>query len=270
MVRECERLKRRALALSAGLILGVVAVAAEARVTETPAYITAAVEDAGRPAADRARDANRKPVEMLGFFQIRPGQKVAELLPGGGYFTRLLSKAVGGQGKVYVFGRAGAATTVQGVLGAPAYANVSAVTATATSLNLPEQVDVVWTALNYHDLKNVPRNGGAPTDIAAFNRAVYQALKPGGYYVVIDHAANAGDVNAPAERHRIDQTSVVNEIAAAGFLKQGEIQALRHPEDPRTASSGSMKGASDQFAMLFRKPDLSLGGAIRNETANRF
>lgn len=250
----------------AALCAGIVSLATiEAVAAEARGHITSAVTDPGRPAADRARDADRKPGEMLAFFQVKPGQKVAELLPGGGYFTRVLSKAVGPNGKVYVIGRpGGAAVAVEGVLGAPGYANVSAVAASAASLNLPEPVDVVWTALNYHDLKNAPRNGGAPVDMTAFNKAVYRALKPGGYYVVIDHSANAGDANASSEKHRIDQLTVVNEIAAAGFLKQAETQTLRRSDDPRTAGSGSMNGKSDQFAMLFRKPDLSLGGAIKN------
>ncbi len=261
-----ERLGRRAGgAMLAAAAAGVLAFAAvQALAADARPHIGAAVNDPGRPQADRARDATRKPVELLSFFQIKPGQKVAELIPGGGYFTRILSKAIGPNGRLFVLGPPGAAITVQGVTGAPDYANVQSVTAGSNSLNLPEPVDVVWTTLNYHDLKNPPRNGGDPVDITAFNKAVYQALKPGGYYVVVDHAANAGDANAPSEKHRIDQLTVVNEITAAGFLKQGEIQALRHPEDPRTAGSGSMNGLSDQFAILFRKPDLSLGGAIRN------
>lgn len=246
------------------VLVGVAALmAGQAFAAGVPAFITAAVNDPGRPAADRARDANRKPDEVLAFFQIKPGQKVAELLPGGGYFTRLLSKTVGARGKVYVLGPPGAATRVPGVLGDRAYGNVSAVTASAASLNLPEPVDVVWTSLNYHDLKNPPRNGGAAVDITAFNKAVYKALKPGGYYVVIDHSARPGETNAPSERHRIDQLTVVEEVAAAGFIKQAETQALRRADDPRTANAYEMNGASDQFAILFRKPDLSMGGAIR-------
>ncbi len=246
------------------LVCALALTAGEAWAAGTPAHITAAVGDAARPAADRARDAARQPAELLAFFQIKPGQKVAELLPGGGYFTRIFSKAVGPAGKVYVLGPPGAAPTVAGVTGAAPYANVAAVAPSAASLNLPESVDLVWTSLNYHDLKNPPPAGRSPVDIAAFNKAVYQALKPGGYYVVIDHAANRGDANAPADKHRIDQLTVVLEIAAAGFLRQAETQALRRPEDPRTAPVFALNGASDQFAMLFRKPDLSLDGAIRD------
>jgi predicted methyltransferase len=247
------------------LLAGALALAtSHAWAAGTPAYITSAVSDAGRPAADKARDPLRKPAELLAFFQIKPGQKLAELLPGNGYFTRIFSKAVGAGGKVYVLGPPGAAPTVTGVTGAAAYANVAAIAPSATSLNLPEPVDLVWTSLNYHDLKNPPSAGGAPVDIAAFNKAIYQALKPGGYYVVIDHAANTGDLRASADKHRIDQLTVVREIAAAGFILQAETQALRHPEDPRTAPVFALNGATDQFAMLFRKPDLSLGGAIRD------
>jgi predicted methyltransferase len=238
--------------------------ASHAWAADTPAYIRSAVSDAGRPAADKARDTLRKPAELLAFFQIKPGRKLAELLPGTGYFTRIFSKAVGTNGKVYVLGPPGAAPTVTGVTGAGSYANVAAIAPSATSLNLPERVDMVWTSLNYHDLKNPPPVGRASVDIAAFNKAIYQALKPGGYYVVIDHAANKGDAGASADKHRIDQLTVVQEIAAAGFILQAETQALRHPEDPRTAPVFALDGATDQFAMLFRKPDLSMGGAIRD------
>ena len=82
--------------------------------------------------------------------------------------------------------------------------------------------------------------------------------------MVIDHAANRGDANASADKHRIDPLTVVQEITAAGFILQAETQALRRPEDPRTAPVFALNGFSDQFAMLFRKPDLSLGGAIRD------
>lgn len=247
------------------LLAGAVALtASQSWAAGPPAYVMSAVGDVGRPAVDKARDPLRKPAELLAFFQIKPGQKLAELLPGNGYFTRIFSKAVGPNGKVYVLGPPGAAPTVASVTGTRSYANVAAIAPSAASLNLPERVDLVWTSLNYHDLKNPPSGGGTPIDIAAFNKAVYGALKPGGYYVVIDHAANRGDANASADKHRIDPLTVVQEITAAGFILQAETQALRRPEDPRTAPVFALNGFSDQFAMLFRKPDLSLGGAIRD------
>ena len=254
-------LRTSTILLASILVLG----GAAASAAGLPATIVAAVADPGRPAADRERDALRKPAELLAFFQVKPGQVVAELAPGGGYFTRLLSKAVGPSGKVYVFGPPPSnGANVAGVSNVAAYANVASVAPSATSLNLPQAADLVWTSLNYHDLKNPPSGGGTPIDIAAFNKAVYGALKPGGYYVVIDHAANRGDANASADKHRIDPLTVVQEITAAGFILQAETQALRRPEDPRTAPVFALNGFSDQFAMLFRKPDLSLGGAIRD------
>lgn len=248
------------------LLAGAVALtASQSWAAGPPAYVMSAVGDVGRPAVDKARDPLRKPAELLAFFQIKPGQKLAELLPGNGYFTRIFSKAVGPNGKVYVLGPPGAAPTVASVTGTRSYANVAAIAPSAASLNLPERVDLVWTSLNYHDLKRPAQPGGPPAvDIAAFNKAVYQALKPGGYYVVIDHSAKSGDAAAPQDKHRIDQLTVVEEITAAGFLLQGETQALRRPDDPRTGAVFPLNGASDQFAMLFRKPDLSLGGAIRD------
>lgn len=121
MTRILEEPKFRAFvgaaALTVMLASTTVFAASDALGADTPAFIASAVSDAARPAADKARDADRKPGEMLAFFQIKPGQKVAELLPGGGYFTRILSKAVGPNGKVYVLGPPGGVTNVPGVVG---------------------------------------------------------------------------------------------------------------------------------------------------------
>ncbi len=254
MARSIANLQRLLLVSAIALLAG------EAQAAGPAPFITTAVNNARRPAADRAQDGNRKPAELLAFFQIKQGQKVVDLLPGDGYFIRLLSVAVGPAGKVYVVGMAGAAAKVEWVTGSKVYANVQVVTASNTSLNLPEPVDTVWSAMSYHGL-NSSAAGGGLMDRIALDRAVYRALKSGGHYVIIDNAANTGDANADSE-HRVDQLTVVNEVAAAGFLKQSEIQTLRHPEDPRTADAESMNGTSDQFAMLMRKPDLTYGGAI--------
>lgn len=230
-------------------------------VTPQSDYIVAAVSDTARPEADRERDANRKPAEMMAFAGVRPGYAVADFWPGGGYFTRVLSRTVGPQGRVYAIAPAETQARGQRVtdalnkLGAdPATPNVKAAFAPAARFAAPEPLDVVWTAQNYHDLHEAFMG---PADVAAFNRAVFAALKPGGAFVIVDHVAAPGAPMAQAlELHRIDPEVVKREVTAAGFVFEGESQTLRNLADPRTANvfDPSIRGKTDQFAYRFRKP----------------
>ena len=226
-----------------------------------PVDIEHAVSDGDRPAADTQRDADRKPGETLAFAGITRGEKVAELLPGGGYFTRILSKAVGPRGKIFALvpprpanaatERPDMATRIKVVSDDPHYANVT-VLQPLVPLTVPEPVDVVFTAQNYHDLHNIP-----DLDIAAFNKAVYDSLKPGGIYVVVDHSAEAGSqLRDTSTLHRIDQAAVKTEITAAGFKFVGSSDILANAADPRTAKifDPSIRGKTDQFILKFRKP----------------
>jgi predicted methyltransferase len=225
-----------------------------------PAYITAAVNDAGRPDADKARDADRKPGEVIAFAGIKPGEKVADFLPGGGYFTRLFAKTVGPKGHVYAFIpdevlklRATAADGIKALAAAPGYANVSVVQAPASEFKASEPLDFVWTSQNYHDLHN--KNFGV--DVAGFNKAVFAALKPGGFYIVLDHVAAA---DAPADvtetLHRIDPEVVKREVAAAGFKFEGASEVLKNSADGHGAKvfDPAIRGKTDQFILKFRKP----------------
>jgi predicted methyltransferase len=152
--------------VSALLLLGSAAQAAP------PAYIAAAVADPGRPAVDVYRDDRRKPAETVAFAGVAPGMTVAELIPGNGYYTRILSKAVGPKGHVYTLPFSEPRASYSKAIAAdPAYANVTLVTGPPLSLNVPAPVDVVWTTQNYHDI----RQGRA-----LLNKAVFAALKPGG------------------------------------------------------------------------------------------
>jgi predicted methyltransferase len=220
--------------------------------------IVAAVADARRPPADTARDAARHAAETLAFAGARPGARVGELLPGGGYFTRLLAMAVGPQGHLYPVVRpeASVSSFEKAVLEVAAhYPNTTVVRSEFTALAFPEPLDVVFTAQNYHDFHITDFHFG---DVAQINRAAFAALKPGGAYVVIDHSAIAGTA-VSAERkslHRIDQAAARREIEAAGFVLDAESDALRNPEDPRTAGvfDPAIRGHTDQFMMRFRKP----------------
>ena len=220
------------------------------------AAIAAAVADTARPQADRDRDANRHPAETLAFARVAPGERIVDLLPGGGYFTRLFARAVGSEGRVYAYLPDGApeqyVASIQPVVGAAnGYGNVSLLRGTLAAFAPGEPVDLVFTAQNYHDLHNTP------ADIAAYNRHVFEMVRPGGLYVIIDHSAVDGaPMMVTRELHRIDQAVVRREVEAAGFVFDGESPMLRNAADPRTATvfDPSIRGHTDQFAMRFRRP----------------
>jgi predicted methyltransferase len=224
-----------------------------------PAYIAAAVSDSARPASDTERDANRKPGATLAFAGVKPGQQVLELAPGRGYYTRLLSAVVGPKGKVYAVSSPPRPNAppgplpVQAIAADPHFSNVTAIIQPVTEpLVLPEKVDLVWTSQNYHDFHNL-----TGIDLATINKRVFDALKPGGTYFVLDHSAQAGsgarDTNT---LHRIDEDTVKQEVEAAGFKYVGESNILRNKADPRTAKvfDPSIQGHTDQFLLKFTKP----------------
>jgi predicted methyltransferase len=222
----------------------------------------AAVADASRPTTDSARDANRKPAEMLAFVHLQTGDKVADFGAGSGYFTRLFADVVGPKGRVYAIEPAEVqknASVAKGTVELQGYAathqNVAVNTAPALeALKFPEPLDAFWISQNYHDLKD---KFFGPVDTAAFNKAVFAALRPGGVYVVLDHAAAAG---APADvtetLHRIEPAVVRREVEAAGFQYVGESTVLANPDDTHTLKvfDASIRGKTDQFIYKFRKP----------------
>src|SRR5262249_37298129 len=214
--------------------------------------IVAALADTHRPDADRARDAGRHPAETLAFAEVRPGQKIGELLPGEGYFTRLFSSVVGANGHVYPVSRSASDQYEHSVL--VGVANVTNITQPYDNYHFPEPLDLVFTAQNYHDMKIQQYRMG---DTIAMNRMAFAALKPGGLYVIIDHVAATGSQeNQQHPLHRIDPAVVRDEVESVGFVFDGETQSLRNPADPHTTSvvDPSIRGHTDQFAMRFRKP----------------
>lgn len=244
----------RSLALAA-LLTAACQTTSAAPPTATSAHIVAAVADAGRPAADKDLDDERKPADMMAFAEVQPGDKVGELIPGAGFMTRVLSKSVGPTGHVYLFNgppAAGRAPGFQPVLDdKTSYPNVSFIQTDFTTIAAPEPLDLVWTSQNYHDMHNPGRN----LDIAKANKAVFAALKPGGVYFVLDHQSAPG-VDFDAALHRIDGAKVKAEVLAAGFEFAGESNVLRNPNDPKDKGvfDPSIRRKTDQFILKFKKP----------------
>jgi predicted methyltransferase len=222
-----------------------------------PAAIVAAAD---RTAADRALDAGRHPAETLAFLGLAPGMRVAELGAGGGYTTELLARSVGQTGAVYgqnsalLLGFVGEAWRER--LARPALQNTVRVDREFDAPLPPEAsgLDLVVMNALYHDTV------GMKTDRAAMNRAVFQALRPGGAFVVIDSSARPGSGTADAQTlHRIDEQLVRAEVLAAGFRLGAEGAFLRNPADTRDwnaspRAAGERRGTSDRFALRFVKP----------------
>ncbi len=234
----------------------------QARATaDVPAVIAAAIKDPARPAADRKRDANRKPLEVLEFSGVKPGDRVADFIPGGGYVTRLFSKIVGKSGHVYAVVpqellnmRADADAAVKAIAASPHYSNVTVLKEPAERFSAPEKLDMVWTSMNYHDLHD---KFMGPVDMAVLNKRIFNALKPGGIYLVLDHAAAAGSgVRDTGTLHRIDPAVVRKEVLAAGFKLEAESNVLHNPNDDHTMKvfNPAIRGRTDKFIYRFRKP----------------
>lgn len=230
--------------------------AAPAKDAPPPAYVQAAVTDPARPEADTKRDADRKPAETVAFAGVKPGDTVIELLPGGGYFTRVLSKTVGPKGKIYAvippLDPAKPTPAIMALAADPAYGNVVVAASGLQTIAAPQKADVVWTSQNYHDMHNIK-----DFDLAASNRSVFAALKPGGVYLVLDHQAAPGaGASVTNTLHRIEGAVVKQEVEAAGFRFESESAILSHPADDHTLKvfDPALRGHSDQFVYRFRKP----------------
>lgn len=227
---------------------------------QTPTEIAAAIAAPDRPKTDTERDVDRKPAELLAFTGVRPGERVADIMPGQGYFTRIFSRAVGKAGRVYALMPAELAQVSPKLADSaralgldPGLANVTVSIAPTASLGAPEPVDLAWTSDNYHDLYAF----FGPDQAAQFDAAVFRMLKPGGVFIVIDHAATAGaDRAATKSLHRIDPAIVKAQILAAGFALEAESPILRNPADTheQPVFSPSIRGHTDQFVLKFRKP----------------
>jgi predicted methyltransferase len=249
-------MKSRLLAATAVVSLAV-GVGAVAAAVMTAPNIAAAVSNPNRPQKDTDRDAARKPAVVLTFAGVKPGKTVLELIPGGGYFTRLLSGAVGPTGHVTeaipLRGGQDMAAASNGVAADPHFTNVSEMAFTPDAIAKAGPVDMVWTSQNYHDLHLTVLK----LDVVGLDKQIYAALKPGGVFFIEDHAAKAGTgATAPDTLHRIDEDFVKQEVESVGFKLVGESDALRNPADDHTLKvfDPAIRGHTDQFLLKFRKP----------------
>jgi predicted methyltransferase len=202
--------------------------------------------------------------ELIRFARVEAGSTVIDVYPGDGDWTRLLSDVVGPKGRIYSFVPAEVAHfkndpvgLMQTLAKEPSRENVVAVSADLVAMKeVTQQADVLWLHLFYHDLHTalIQASGATASD---FNRAVYERLKPGGFYVIIDHAAAAGAGKGDAQSlHRIEPAFVRGEVEAAGFVLDAESALLANKDDPHSMKvfDPSMKGKTDRFAFRFVRP----------------
>lgn len=205
-----------------------------------------------------------KQSELIRFAGVDAGATVIDVYPGGGDWTCLFSDVVGPAGRVYSFVPAEVAHfkndpvgLMQTLAQEPGRGNIDAVSASLAALTeVTKPADVLWLHLFYHDLHTaLIEDKGVTAD--AFNRAVFEALKPGGRYVIVDHRAGGGSGTSDAQSlHRIDPASVRKEVEAAGFVLTAESPILANNDDPHSVKvfDPSVKGQTDRFVYRFEKP----------------
>jgi predicted methyltransferase len=249
------------VAVAAGLFLGGCEKREEPRAFSQGA-VDAALADPARQQHRDAADERRKPRELVSLSGIKPGDKILDLIPGDGYWTRIFSKVVGPEGKVYAvwpeayarFAR-GNVTTLQELSKDDHYGNIVTAVQPSAILAAPEKLDLVWTSQNYHDYPD--EYMGKDADPALLSKAVFDMLKPGGVYMIIDHRAADGRGMADTEElHRIDPATVREQVEKAGFRFAGESRVLENAKDPLNIPvfDKSIRGRTSQFAFKFVKP----------------
>jgi predicted methyltransferase len=240
-------------------ILATVCLTAAAPASPPADPVARALADPGR-ASQRTADARRHPAELIRLSGVHAGQKVLDLIPGDGYWTRIFSRIVGPNGRVYAvwpeaYGKLakGNVETLRELSASPAYANVVTQVQPTTNLTAPEPLDLVWTSQNYHDYADPFMGSPGPETLA---RAAYRLLKPGGVFMVIDHRSAPGRGLADTDTlHRIDPQLVVKQAKAAGFVLAGESKVLANASDPLTIKvfDPKVRGHTSQFAFKFVK-----------------
>lgn len=207
------------------------------------------LKDHIRSEEDQKADASRKPIEFLNFTQVKPGMNVLDLAAGGGYTTALLSLATGPSGHVWAqINKSSAALTTR-LADKPT--NITVLITPfdePTPAGLPK-MDLITLVLSYHDIAFMPLNR------QTMNQAIFNALKPGGALILIDHSAKPGSgLQDIKTLHRIDEATVIEDFKSVGFVLQSESDVWRNPNDPREAMFSKMTQPDDRFALRFIKP----------------
>jgi predicted methyltransferase len=224
--------------------------------------VVAALADPSRPPQQRALDPLRKPGPVIVFAGLKPGATVADFMSGNAYFTRLFSRVVGAHGWVYAVlpSEQLAHCDADEVAGSVAlehdgsFPNLTVLRTPAAQFVAPRPLDLFFLSQGYHDLHDAFMQ---PTDIDRFNRAVFAALKSGGVYLILDHAASAGSGLKDTETlHRIDPAAIRAEVQRAGFRFTGQSEALRNPEDTHQllVFDPAIRHHTDQVILKFQKP----------------
>jgi predicted methyltransferase len=270
--------------LIAAAVLSVALLAWLAAAADTvPAAVAAAVKDPGRPPTDMAKDLERSPGEVVAFAGVKVGDKVVDLIPGNGYYTRILSKTVGPKGKVYPYvpiignaqqtrarerealakGETPPINPVDQVLAIqniqPEYSNVMVLWQNIAALGLPEQVDVVFVADAYHRVRNKEFGN---VEAATISKAVFLALKSGGLFYVVDDEASAGAArdDASAAGFAVDGTArTIGKQVAYRFKKPTTAVGDNRPKgDPLKTWYGNtftLGPITERFRTIFHHPD---------------
>jgi predicted methyltransferase len=214
---------------------------------ETPQDYTFALGNPERPQNEKELDAARKPAQVLAFYNVKRGDKVADIWAGRGYYTAILSQVVGPQGVVYTV-NPNSRDEINARWKKPGYENVKVADGPLDKIALPQDgsLDFVLIHLNYHDV--------APQTRIVMNKRIFAALKKGGTYAVVDHSAKEGTGNdATKTLHRIDKQLVIKEVTAAGFKLAKEGTMLRKPEDTRDFNVNKERNKDDRFVLAFQK-----------------
>ncbi len=209
-----------------------------------------AVTSSLRTDEDRSADARREPLEFLQFAHVRPGMRVLDIAAGGGYTTQLLALAVGSGGTVWAQVSKPQRSLEQRLHDHPQPNIIPVVRPFDDPVPSDASgLDLITIIMNYHDIAYMP------VDRAKMDRRLFDALKPGGHLVILDHAAKPGSgISVAKSLHRIDEAVVLNELRQAGFILEDESDAWRNPSDPREQAFYDMNIPTDRFALRFVKP----------------
>jgi len=229
---------------------------------DAPAHIAAAVAAPERSDKDRERDARDRPAEVMTFAGIKPGMAIADVFGGGGYWTELLARAVGAEGKVTLVNNAPylefSREDLKTRFADDRLPGVTRRTIETCDMKLGRaSFDLILIVMSYHDLYYVDEAGGWPAiDAGGFLDQLHAALKPGGSLLIIDHAAAAGAGNSGAgEIHRIEEAFAKRDIESHGFKLEKTWDGYRNPADDlsKLVFDPAVRGKTDRFTHLYRR-----------------